>query len=57
MCDNNLNDSFNELFIKVILNFDFYNSIENQKQRIEFALSNTYQSNINTIFKFIKYNT
>lgn len=48
-------EDYSKLFYDCIEKIQQLNSKENQKQRIEFALSNTYQSNINTIFNFIKY--
>jgi hypothetical protein len=48
-------EEFSKLFSDCIEKIQQLNSIEKQKQRIEFALSNSYQSNINAIFNFINY--
>jgi hypothetical protein len=50
------NDDDNEipgLFKKVISNLDFYNSPELQRKRIEYALENTYEKQIDRIEKIL----
>ena len=56
MVDEMHNDYLPILFKKVINNLDYYNSPELQKKRIEFALDNTYEKQIERIEKIIDNN-
>lgn len=47
------NNHFPELFNTIIADLKFYNSEQKQKQKIEFALSNTYSRQVDIIHKFI----
>jgi len=50
------NEDFPALFQKVITNLEYYNSPELQKKRIEYALDNTYEKQIERIEKIISDN-
>ncbi|MBN2663705.1 MAG: glycosyltransferase [Bacteroidales bacterium] len=56
MVDENNNKKYPDLFKKVISNLEFYNSPELQRKRIEFALDNTYEKQIQRIEKIISDN-
>jgi hypothetical protein len=47
------NDEYPKLFSKVINGLDYYNSLEKQKMRIEFAQNYSYSNNIKLIENFI----
>jgi hypothetical protein len=49
MCDENSNEMFPELFKRVVSNLEYYNSNKFQHARIEFALDNTYDKQIQRI--------
>lgn len=53
MVDEMHNEKLPDLFKKVINNLDYYNSSEKQIKRIEFALDNTYEKQIERIEKII----
>jgi hypothetical protein len=50
------NESLKEIFDYVIINLDHYNSGENRRKRIRFALDNTYGSQISRIESFFMEN-
>lgn len=47
------NEDLGELFNRVTAGLSFYNSEVKQKQRIEFALDNTYSRQVDRIYKFV----
>jgi hypothetical protein len=51
MVDEFTNEKFPDLFKKIISNLTYYNSPEQQKKRIEYALDNTYKKQIERIEK------
>ncbi len=56
MVDEMHNDNLPTLFKNVISNLEYYNSPEMQKKRIEFALDNTYEKQIQRIENYINDN-
>lgn len=54
MSSNDENDDMPNLFNKIKNNLNFYNSAELREKRIEFALDNTYEKQIQRIQKIIK---
>lgn len=51
------NTNLAKLFSYVVNNIDTYNSIENQRKRIDYASSHTYAGNINKVEQFINEQT
>jgi exosome complex RNA-binding protein Rrp4 len=47
-------DNYTELFSSVINNIEAYNSVEQQTKRINYALENTYEKNIQKINQFLQ---
>ena len=57
MCENSLNENFLNLFNKVVLNLDYFNSVEHQLRRKKYVEKHSYSSNIDLIEVIInKYN-
>lgn len=56
MCVTNSNSTFHDLFIKVVTNLNYYNSIENQNKRKAFTQLHSYASNIGKIEAIINQN-
>jgi len=53
MLDDPNSGEYNKLFSSVISNLEYYNSISNQRKRVQFAKLNSYESNVSKIEEII----